>query len=896
MRSIPLRVCLAVFVLASLSACGMMVGPAPVHHGGQPTPPDHVMFAPPAPARTAQTPPAPAAPSAPQEPEWDRIVRQLRDQAVTGDQEKTVVADEHYRLAEKHFENAQFDQAEVEVERALGLKPDHMGAQALRSNLQIVTGRAPVTPQDSAVRKFMDEQRAIVQETLKEIHNAHQRGLRHYNDGQFGDAEDQFKLILQYVRWLPMNVDLEQYRVQAQDMLAKSRSAARAQEIDAERLRRDRIEKAASEDARVRGREQRRQLEIMFGEAQKLFEQQRYAEAVRLADKILVVNPNLPTVRELRSVSQRLMHVAAETEGQRAYIEEWKRTFEAMDLMTVPGDLWEFPKADVWTMIDRRGPKRIQQEGVGGSENADDVAVAERLKQTPMTIDLPQNTLAEFMDAIRNYMNINVVPVNVDAPPESVSATYTDVPVATILDLTLDQHNLTWLVEDGIIQIVTKAAAGARTTMEIYDVQDITFALQDFPGIDISLSTDALGTTTSTEEGEPQEFTTEQLQTLITDTIDKGGWEAEGHSITNSQGLLIIRTLPATHLAVRRLLSDFRSSTGILVNVESRFLQVETEFLEQIGMDFRDLDRVPVAFPAFGRQPVGILNPDDINPGFNVPTRFFDPDANGPITTTSAGIVGRNGVNVVRPYGARVQNLMFADSLLSRFLQTVWGTAGGLTMQYILVDDVSVSAILRAVEKHERGHILNAPRLTLFNTQRGNTLISNQMTYIRDFNVQLGGANVVPDPEVAVVSDGISLDVRPIVSPDRRYVTLELRPTVATLTPTPPNIATIPTVIGGTTTTAGQQPGRVVNIETPQIRVQRIRTTVVVPDRGTMIIGGLALYFEVKAESSVPFWRNIPVLGLLGSEDFHGKQRNQLLIIVRAQIIIPSEEEQKRFE
>jgi general secretion pathway protein D len=248
---------------------------------------------------------------------------------------------------------------------------------------------------------------------------------------------------------------------------------------------------------------------------------------------------------------------------------------------------------------------------------------------------------------------------------------------------------------------------------------------------------------------------------------------------------------------------------------------------------------------------------------------------------------------VVRPDGIRVQNILMADSLMQRFLQTIWGTAGGLSLQYLLVDDVSVSAILRMVEKADRGHVLNAPKLTLFNTQRGNTLISNQMAYIRDFNVQIGGAQVVPDPEIAVVNDGISMDVRPIVSPDRRFVTLELRPTVAVLTPPPPAIATIETVIGGTA--AGAPPGRVIQIETPEIEVQRLRTTVVVPDRGTMIVGGLTVFFDVDTKSEVPLWRNIPILGTLGSEKILGRDRNQLLIIVRAEIVIPDEREEEAY-
>jgi len=60
--------------------------------------------------------------------------------------------------------------------------------------------------------------------------------------------------------------------------------------------------------------------------------------------------------------------------------------------------------------------------------------------------------------------------------------------------------------------------------------------------------------------------------------------------------------------------------------------------------------------------------------------------------------------------------------------------------------------------------------------------------------------NAVLDPEVGFVSDGISLDVRPIVTHDRRYVMLEMRPISALLFPTPPAIASIRVPIGMTGT------------------------------------------------------------------------------------------------
>jgi len=290
----------------------------------------------------------------------------------------------------------------------------------------------------------------------------------------------------------------------------------------------------------------------------------------------------------------------------------------------------------------------------------------------------------------------------------------------------------------------------------------------------------------------------------------------------------------------------------------------------------------------------GITNLPDINPAFIINQPFFvDPDGVGPLTANSAGVSGVFGDHVTRNMGARVQHVMTNDFLVSRFYQRVLRPLGGATMQYTLLDDVSLEMILRLVSRSERNHVLTAPKLTLFNTQRGNFRISNQVAYIRDYDIQIATAAVALDPIVDVVSDGISLDVRPVVSADRRFVTLEMRPTVATLFPAPDRIPTITTFVMAPG--AAITDGAPIIIDTPVVNISRVRTTVVIPDRGTIMLGGMTTLFDENAESSIPIWRSVPILGNLGSLKVKGLQRKQTLVIASVRIIIPDEEARRRF-
>ena len=849
------------------------------------------------PEPTSPTPPGKTSPASTGEiaqegAEWDELLRKLRKEYQVSEQEQEAQADEHYKLAERYYQAGDFEKAEMECEKALRLNPDHAAAHALFLEIQFVLRRSPTTPRGDEYDKFIKQ--ALVQHSqiLAEIDEAYARGVRAYNLGNYKDAEKQFRQILEYVKWMPSGVDLETRRRQAIGMLEKTKVAARKTAIEEAKSRNAFIEEERQRDEIQRLLEQKRELELLFGQAQIFFEKEQYEHCIDLCDKILYINPNLNSVSEMKMVSQRLRHMRDHRDNLKDYVEEWKRTFESVEINAiVQAKELEFPDHAIWQQIRQRPPRGIAEMGEEISE--EDQKVLDTLKNTRITLDQPDQTLTSVVDYIRDYtgLNIHIDGKMIEDPDaEMVSINVKDIPLKGALDLMLQQIDCAYYVEDGVIIITKTEGMKANSKLELYDVQDLTYGLQDFPGVDIALSQDSLGVDATEEEGEIQQFTGDDLAELIQNNIHKNAWDdAEGQSIIHNNGLLIVRNTIEVHKAIRKFLSRLRASTGILVAVECRFLTVEDSFLQQIGMDFRDADLLATGQP--NPRAVGILDLDDIITNTNTP-EFVSPG--GGLSSTSAGLTGQFGDKMQRDLGLRVQQIMTNDFLVQQFYSNVLPPTGGATLQYTLMDDISLEMILRAVSKTQRAHMLTAPKLTLFNTQRGNIRISNQFAYIRDYDIQIATAAVAPDPIPDVVSDGITLDVRPIVSSDRRYVTIELRPTVASLFPPPPAVFSINInlAVPGNPVT----PLLPVNIETPILNVQRLRTTVVVPDQGTLLIGGLTIFFEENAESSIPIWRNLPILGNLGSEKVKGAQKRQLLIILKARIIIPDEEERRKFD
>ncbi|MBI2899425.1 MAG: tetratricopeptide repeat protein [Planctomycetes bacterium] len=835
--------------------------------------------------------------------EWDELLRKLQEQYQVSEQQKTAQADEHYKLAERYFQATDFEKAELECEKALRLNPDHAAAHALYLEVQFILKRRTTGPVAGEYEKYFRQAIAQHQQVLLEIDDAYNRGVRAFNLGEYDKAEREFRMILNYLKWLPASVEFGDRQRQTVAMLEKTRAAAKTKSIDEEKARRAAVEEEKMRDELKRLYEQKRELELLFGQAQMFFENEQFERCIEICDKILFINPNLGTVREMKDVSHRLVHDREHRDNLRGYVEEWKRTFERVELNAVVQAVeLVFPDMAVWNEIRRRQPKGLQEFKEEISE--DDAKIVEKLKNTPITLE--QNApLTVVVDYIREFSGLNFV-IDTKAIPkpdeEQITIKVQNIVLDGALRLMLSSKQMVHYVEGGVVIITKVETLKKKVRLELYDVQDLTYGLQDFPGVEITLTQDALGTTTQAEEGPKQQFTGEALADLIKKSIHKSEWEeSDGKSIKFNNGLLIVSNTIEVHKALRKFLSDLRASTGILVSVETRFLSVEDTFLQQVGMDFRDADLL--APGTVNPRAQGMLQLDDINPSFVINPAFVDPTGANPFNATgsgtqassSAGITGQFGQSVTRNMGARIQNIMTNDFLVQKFFGQALFPVGGATLQYTLLDDISVEMIMRLVSRSQRSHVLTAPKMTLFNTQRGNIRISNQFAYIKDFDVQVATGAVIADPVPDVVSDGITLDVRPIVSADRKYITIELRPTVASLFPPPPNVFGILISLQASTQNPVSQ-AQPVKIETPILNIQRLRTTAVVPDRGTLLIGGLTVYFEEDAESSIPVWRNIPILGNLGSEKIKGAQKKQLLTILKGRIIIPDEEERRKFD
>ena len=125
----------------------------------------------------------------------------------------------------------------------------------------------------------------------------------------------------------------------------------------------------------------------------------------------------------------------------------------------------------------------------------------------------------------------------------------------------------------------------------------------------------------------------------------------------------------------------------------------------------------------------------------------------------------------------RVENLYDTTLGSNQFGGSGFTNSGGLSLQWEMLDlggtfldQTMAEAVLRAVSKYGTSNIVDAPSLTVYNGQRASINVNNFVSFVKDFDVEIAQAAVIADPIIEVIADGVVLDVKPVVSADRRFV------------------------------------------------------------------------------------------------------------------------------
>jgi type II secretory pathway component GspD/PulD (secretin) len=309
--------------------------------------------------------------------------------------------------------------------------------------------------------------------------------------------------------------------------------------------------------------------------------------------------------------------------------------------------------------------------------------------------------------------------------------------------------------------------------------------------------------------------------------------------VTNTDpGSLVIIQTPEVHECIERLLKELRQAMNIQVQVDVRFLEVGADFLREVGFDWTDF----------------VLDPTKPTTGYTGFQAFSTPGES--FIGTGIPFFSLSG-------GQPGLNLTFG-----------WNR-----------ENCRLAGIFRLADARGQLKTLSAPRIVLSNGQLGYITVSTDFDYVSTFDV----AQNTLVPQTDTVSDVVDLSVRPVVSWDRRYVFLELLPTVQTTDITGTrSFQTFVGQPGGGGIGGGGAAGVLVTntITLPVLTVKQISTTVGVPDKGILIVGGLSTTVREEHEGGVPILDKIPIIKRLFSAEGQRVSRAVLFVLAKPTILI----------
>jgi general secretion pathway protein D len=396
----------------------------------------------------------------------------------------------------------------------------------------------------------------------------------------------------------------------------------------------------------------------------------------------------------------------------------------------------------------------------------------------------------------------------------------------------------------------------------------------------------------------------DSLIDLIETTIKPNSWQDNGGpgsiSPFETNLSLVISQTQEVHEEVADLLKQLRRMQDLQVTIEVRFITLNDNFFERIGVnfDFTIKDNVTAA----GVNSVGAVNPNTLTTlsGANIDVSKAD--------GSQTQVVGLGTANT---YSSDL-NIPVTSGSYGLALPQFGGfdASAGTQVGFAILSNIEAYFFITAAQGDKRTNVLQAPRVTLFNGQQAFVSDTTQVPFVISVIPVVGDFAAAQQPVIVVLNEGTAMTVQAVVSPDRRFVRLTVVPFFSNVT----SVSTF-TFAGSTTTTtnstragllpAATDPSKLWNntsdattsstsgttVQLPSFAYTTVSTTVSVPDGGTILLGGIKRLNEGRNEYGTPILDKLPYINRLFKNVGIGRETQSLMMMVTPRIIIQEEEE-----
>jgi type II secretory pathway component GspD/PulD (secretin) len=686
---------------------------------------------------------------------------------------------------------------------------------------------------------------------------------------------------------------------------------------------RDRVQKQQKQDSEIAR---------LIQDCNQLMKEGKFQHAHTVAMQAHDLDPDNPSIYSLLYITNMRMQ-----EQHNDLVKERKDRIFDEGLDDDPGPIvtmkkpWVFDSAHHEKMKKRMGVDHITSDMHDPVEKK----IARAVDERKVTVNFNNTPLEHAVIDLRALVgDINIVFDEAALQEEGIrkdqplSLAVNGLTLRSLLNIMLSNAKLTWVIQNQTITITTEAHAQGKRVTATYSVADLVVPIDNHPSLQgmaeewrwkdainhyarggVTYSgtqpfANPFGLPPGTPVGSPTgpggqvntlggsqvpkpvpgQTLEELLIRLITTTIAPETWSSQGGKGTINYyplGLALIvgqQTLDIQQ-EIQDLLQALRRLQDLEVAIEMRLVSVSEAFFERIGVDFsmnilHGSTRFEPELLSGNFRPAQLINqfrPSNFWSGLT-PAGTFTPDLGVPIATHSFDFG-------IPPFGGYPGTI---------------GADGGLSLGLAFLSDIQVFMFMEAAQGDRRTNIMQAPKITVFNGQTAAITVGDELYFLTSIDAINANGQLVFQPVQTPQFYGVNMTVTPVVSADRRFVRLNLNPTLRNLVsatvPLLPVQQQVPQLFFD-----GISPPQPVLFQNffqqPGGATITLNTTVVVPDGGTVLMGGLKTLVEARNEFGPPVLSKIPYLSRLFKNVGYGREAQSLMIMVTARIIINEEEE-----
>ncbi len=693
-------------------------------------------------------------------------------------------------------------------------------------------------------------------------------------------------------------------------------------------------------------------LAALVDDYNKAIEERRFAQAEVIASRAEQIDPKNTVVHQMVTVSKMLRREAINMDIKEQKEDGVNTALTAVDKAATPFNAdFEFGHdGHDWNILTHN--RQLLMANNSAHRSPGDLEIEQKLTM-PVSMKFKQQPLSEVLDYLRRVTQVNMYIDSEALKAEAVSGDEPvtidltrDIQLKSALALILQPLHLNYVIKNEVLTITSEDKRHGQLINQVYAVADLVTPIPNFSpdgrqGINAALregydrvgfgganggvfGNSSVGMLASDQKGSmgnsnvqaqvlpipsgtvhsgtPQkngysgpggagggnQADFDSLIELITSTVSPSSWDQNGGAGSiapfNTNLTLVVSQTQEIHEQIADLLQQLRRLQDLQVTIEVRFITLDDDYFEKIGVDFNF--NIPthsnVGNLAFGTsggpaappsQVVGLSPSSSASAGFN---------------STSDGSVQ------FRQNGA-------ASAAIPAFTGLTVDTTPA-SFGFAILSDIQAFFLVQALLGDDRSNVLQAPKVTLFNGQQAFVSDTSQEPFVTSVIPVVGDFAAAQEPIITVLSEGTSLTVQAVVSPDNRFVRLTVVPFFSQIgnvqtfqftgsTTTSSNAA------ANTTATSSSNANTTVNtgttVQLPTFNFVTVTTTVSVPDGGTVLLGGIKRLSEGRSERGVPILSDIPYLNRLFRNTAVGRTTESLMMMVTPRIIIQEEEEQK---